>query len=211
MASVPYGSILVVDPLGSGEHLVRALRVRGVTVEEDRQQWSWRGLGRDAGTAVAAFARCATEPAEMDAGDDERLAGRFSGGDLLIFDSGPAHSESISRLAVRDDTITADAFTLTFSRQFSFEDDEGEHLWMERMGLEIWIPLDAELAALHGDTIYGFAGPPGSDEELAACGPHIVEMLNGALAWHEAVAASAVYRRALAGPIDYFIITQGPV
>jgi hypothetical protein len=187
------------------------LRERGVAVEEDRQQWFWRGLGRDAGTAVKAFVRCATELAEMDAGDEERLASRFGGGDLLLFESGPAHSESTRQFAVLDDTIAADAFTLSFTRQFSFEDHEGEHLFMERMGLEIWTPLDADLAALHRDTIWGFAGPPGSEAELAAHEPPIGETLNGALVWHEAIAATVAYRRALAGPIDYFIITQGPV
>jgi hypothetical protein len=210
-ASVPYGSILVVHPLGSGEHLVRALGECGVAVEEDRQQWFWRGLGRDAGTAVEAFVRCATELAETDASDDEQLAGRFDGGDLLLFESGPAHSESTRQAAVRDDTIAADAFTLSFTRQFSFEDDEGQHLFMERMGLEIWVPLDATLAAQHRDTIWGFAGPPGSEAERAAHEPPIVETVNGALAWHEAIAATAAYRRALAGPIDHFIITQGQV
>jgi hypothetical protein len=82
---------------------------------------------------------------------------------------------------------------------------------MERLGLEIWTALDADLAALHRDTIWGFAGPPGSEAELAAHEPPIVETLNGALAWYGAVAATAAYQRALARPIDCYLITQGPV
>lgn len=173
---------------------MRALRERGIVVAEDRQRWFWRGLGRDARTAVEAFVRCATELAETDAGDEEQLVSRFDGGDLLLFESGPE-----------------DSFTLSFTRQFSFEDEEGQHLYMECLGLEISTALDADLAALHPDTIWGFAGPPGSEAELAAHEPPIGETLNGALAWHEAVAATAAYQRTLARPIDYFLITQGPV
>src|SRR3954451_14230213 len=128
------------DPLGSGEHLVRALRDRGVVVEEDRQRWFWRGLGRDARTAVEAFVSCAAEVAETDATDEERLAGRFDGGDLLLFESGPEHPESTRQLAAFDTTIPPAVFTLSFTRQFSFEDNEGEHLYMERLGLDVWIP-----------------------------------------------------------------------
>lgn len=67
---------------------------------------------------------------------DERLAGRFDGGDLLSFESGPAHADSTRQLAAFDDTIPPDAFTLSFTRQFSFEDNEGEHLYLERLGLD---------------------------------------------------------------------------
>jgi hypothetical protein len=187
------------------------MRERGVPVEEDHQRWFWQGLGRDARTAVEAFVSCAAEVAATDAADDERLAGRFDGGDLLLFESGAEQSESIRQLAAFDDTIPPDAFTLSFTRQFSFEDNEGEHLYMERLGLDVWTPLDAELAALLRETIWGFAGPPGSDAELAAHEPPIGEMVNGALAWHDAIAATAAYRRALARAVDHFIITQGPV
>lgn len=166
---------------------------------------------RDAIAAVEAFVNCATEVAETDASDEERLAGRLDGGDLLLFESGPEHSESTRRLAAFDDTIAADAFTLSFTRQFSFEDHEGEYLCMERLGLNIWTPLDAELAAAHRETIWGFAGPPGSEAEIAALLPPIGDTLNGALAWHEAIAATAACQRALAGSIDYFLITQGPM
>jgi hypothetical protein len=112
---------------------------------------------------------------------------------------------------VRNDEIAEDAFALTFSRQFSFEDAQGEHLYTERMGLEIWTPLSADLIALHTGTIYGYAGPVGSPAELADHGSLAGQTFNGALAWYEAVARTAVYQRALAGPIDYFLITQGPV
>jgi hypothetical protein len=62
-----------VHALGSGEHLVRA-----------------------AGTAVEAFVSCATELAETAADDEEQLVSRFDGGDLLLFESGPAHSFTLS-------------------------------------------------------------------------------------------------------------------
>jgi hypothetical protein len=203
--------MLVVHPLGSGDHLVRALSARGVAVEEDRERWYWRGQGRDGRTAVEAFAACAGEFADSDPSEEERLADRFDGGDLLMFEASPSHSEATRRLAVRNDEIAEDAFTLVFSRQFSFVDVEGQHLYMERMGLEIWTPLTADLAALKAKVIYGYAGPAGSPAELADHKPLARQTLNGAPAWHQAVASTAVYQRALTGPIDYFLITQGPV
>jgi hypothetical protein len=127
-----------------------------------------------------------------------------------MFESGPAWTpDAVDRW---NDDAPPDAYSLDFSRQFDFEDADGEHLYMERLGLEIRTPPDPHAGAAREETIYGCAGPPGSPAELAAHEPLPGnETRNGSVAWHEAVAASAAYQRVLSGPIDYFRITQGPV
>src|SRR5262249_10535522 len=143
-------------------------------VAEDRERYFWRGQGRDGLAAVEAFAACAAEPAATEPDEAERLDD-----DLLMFDPGPSSS--------------ADAFTLSFSRQFSYVDAEGEHLYMDSLGLELWLPSTPDLTAIETEVIYGHAGS------------------DAAAAWHLAVTRTPVYRHAIAGPIEHFLITFGQI
>lgn len=164
-------------PLGSGEHLVAALRASGVEARSEREDAVvWEASGQDARAAVDAFMACAREPAVMPPDDEFRLCPE-------------PHSEILLYEAIWD----GPTYVLSFRRQFSFEDGEGEFLFLHRLHLELVstaVPSDLS----ESDAIYGAGGSAA-----------------GVDAWFEVLSAEPGFMAVMSGPVDRVLFDQGQI
>jgi hypothetical protein len=174
-----------VHPLDA-EHVLRGtLTGRGVELVERRT--GVIGAGDDATTAWEAFKSLVTEPVTEQFEDDDGetlVIDPANGGDLLFFDA------SLSpRLSDEDNPHIGaeepEVFMLDFTRQFSFDDADGEHVAMNGITLTVEFPPSPDLRSvvmrkqlvgrggpsLHGDDAHSWmAGVESSEAFRTAFG-----------------------------------------
>jgi hypothetical protein len=174
------------------------------------------GAGRDTRKALDVFLAFAAETVdEPDWARGTRLSvDRFRDGDLLLFETGlgrilPPPERPYWSLA--DDPVPK-VLELSFTRQFSFEDSDGEYHGMNAVSLNIQTEPTPSLTALADEQIWGTAGPAWTRDELIAQG-HDPERppTTGAAAWHGQITASPVLSTALATDPMLFYIVQSDV
>jgi hypothetical protein len=128
------------------EHVLRrTLTERGVKLAERRA--GVIGEGDDAMTAWDAFKSLVTEPVTERFVDDDGetlFIDPMNGGDLVFFDA------SLSPRLSDDDNPHIGAeqpevFMLDFTRQFSFDDADGEHVLMNGITLTVEFPPSPDL------------------------------------------------------------------
>jgi hypothetical protein len=150
-----------VDPFEAEHVLRRALIERGVKLVDRRA--GVIGAGDDAMTAWDAFKNLVTEPVaeRFVFPDGETLVINPSDdGDLLFFDA------SLSPRLSDDDNPHIGAeepevFLLDFTRQFSFDDEDGEHLLMNGITLTVEFSPSPDLQrVVMAKQFIGRGGPP---------------------------------------------------
>jgi hypothetical protein len=194
--------------------LLRRLQERGVSCE--RRSYFSIGAGRDVPTALDVFMAFAAETIdEPDDADGTALnVDRFRDGDLLLFETGlgrvlpPAEKPYWSL----SDEPVPEVYELSFTRQFSFEDSDGEYHGMNTVSLSIQAQPTSTLTGLANEQIWGSAGPAWAHDELVAQG-HDPDRppRTGAAAWREQVKASPAFSTALAVNPTLFYIVQSDV
>jgi hypothetical protein len=194
--------------------LLQRLQELGISCE--RRSYFRIGPGRDARTALDVFMAFAAET--IDEQDDVNATAltvdRFRDGDLLLFETGlarilpPAEKPYWSS----SDEPIPEVYELSFTRQFSFEDSDGEYHGMNTVSLSIQTKPTAELTTLANAQIWGSAGPSWTRDELVAHGhdPNRPPA-TGAAAWQEKVTASPAFSTALTTDPTLFYIVQSDV
>jgi hypothetical protein len=194
--------------------LLRRLEELGVSCE--RRSYFRIGAGRDARPALDVFMAFAAELIDEpdDANGTSLSVDRFRDGDLLLFETGlgrvlpPAEKPYWSM----SDEPVPEVYELSFTRQFSFEDSDGEYHGMNTVSLIIQAEPTSALTGLANEQIWGSAGPAWARDELVAQG-HDPDRppRTGAAAWQKQVTASRAISTALAVDPTLFYIVQSDV
>jgi hypothetical protein len=194
--------------------LLGRLERLGIPVE--RRGFFRIGAGRDARTALDVFLAFAAETVDEpeDAGGTRLSVDRFRDGDLLLFETGSGRilpPPERPYWSGADDPVP-EVFELSFTRQFSFEDRDGEYHGMNAVSLTIQTEPTPSLTALADEQIWGSAGPAWTRDELLAQG-HDPDRppRTGAAAWQEQLTASPALSTALATEPMLFYIVQSDV
>src|SRR4051794_40379274 len=194
--------------------LLQRLQELGISCE--RRSYFRIGLGREARTALDVFMDFAAET--IDEQDEVNgtalIVDRFRDGDLLLFETGLARilPPTQKQYWSSSDEPAPEVYELSFTRQFSFEDSDGEYHGMNTVSLSIQMEPTAELTTLADAQIWGSAGPTWTRDELVAHG-HDPDRppATGAAAWQQEVMASATFSTALATDPTLFYIVQSDV
>jgi hypothetical protein len=194
--------------------LLRRLADVGVSLE--RRSFFNIGAGHAAHEALDVFFSFAAEV--IDEPDHVNGASlnvdRFSDGDLLLFETGfgsatPPGEKPYWSLS---DEPVPQMYELSFTRQFSFEDDHHEYHGMNTVSLTIQTEPAPSLAGLAAEQIWGSAGPSWTRDELLAHGRDPDRgPRTGAAAWQEQVTATGTFSEALATEPTLFYLVQSDV
>ena len=102
-------------------------------------------------------------------------------------------AEPNSELLLYEGIWDGTAYVLSFRRQFSFEDAEGDFLFMDRLQLELQamaVPRDLP----ESDAIYGAGGTVAGVDE-----------------WYEKLSAEPGFLAVMSAPVDRLLIEQGQI
>jgi len=137
-------------PLEAYERLCVLLRARGVKVATTLDGASL--AGSDARAGWECFKQMAAEPAYepfVARSGDAARANPARDGDLVLFET-----------ALPRPALGRTGFHAWFTRQFSFEDDDGEYLGMNGITLHVEWEMATALEPLGGTQLWGSGGPP---------------------------------------------------
>jgi hypothetical protein len=202
---------------------VRALEAEAVLLErlealgvacEHRSQFQV-GAACDVRTALDVFMAFVTEPIdEPDDVDGTSLSvDADADGDLLLFETGIARILPPAEKPYwgASDGPVPEAYQLSFTRQFSFADTDGDYCGQSIVALKIQTEPTSALIDLADEQIWGVAGPASTRDELVAVGrdPNTPYGLGGA-AWQAEVTASRAFSTALAAdPTMFYMVQHG--
>jgi hypothetical protein len=194
--------------------LLRRLKDLGTSVE--RRSYFNIGAGHAARQALDVFFAFAAQAIdEPDRVDGTSLSvDRFHDGDLLLFETGlgravPPGEKPYWSLS---DEAVPQMYELSFTRQFSFDDNNGEYHGMNAVSLTIHTEPAPSLAGLADEQIWGSAGPAWTRDELVEHGLDPDRRPpTGAAAWQKQVTTSRTFSAALATEPTLFYIVQSNV
>jgi hypothetical protein len=170
------------------DHMLALLRGREVELTE--VDGDHVGDGRDAPAAWEAFVATARVPAYEPFtahGETRRVSpDPDHDGDLLLFESGRESRRPDKGWSSLSDAAEPKVFSVSFTRQFSFEDDDGEYLGMN--GLRLTIEFDCDL-----DRQAQRWGNAAADVDV----------------WRHAVEQDSAFAEAFAGEAQRFYFGQG--
>jgi hypothetical protein len=172
--------------------VLRRLQDLGVSVE--RRSYFNIGAGDAARQALDVFFAFTAQPIDEpeDVDDTSLSVDPLNDGDLLLFETflGSALPPREKPYWSGSDEPVPKMYELSFTRQFSFHDDNGEYHGMNAVSLTIQHEPVSSLTALPDEQIWGGAGP------------------DGAAAWQEQVTATPAFSAALAAEPALFYIVQ---
>jgi hypothetical protein len=173
---------------------------RGASLNETHAV-SW-GPGPDAEVAWQAFKQVAAIPAHDPFVDSDGVTCRVSrheGNDLLLFES-----EMIRRSPELEfvqpwisDQPESEMLALSFSRQFSFEDDDHGYRGMNRLRLTVEVVAGGDVRGLADEQMWGRGGPA-SGATPPGQHPEISSWFGDCEQWSAEVERSAAFRSAFA-------------
>lgn len=148
------------------EELRRLLGRDGVELEEVYS--AFLGRGEHARAAWEAFKVMAAMPADesfADADGETLHVDVTADGDLLLFETAVDERRPEKGWRSMGEPAEPNVFDLIFTRQFSFDDADGEYLSMNGLALTVEFEPHPELAGLPSAQIWGCGGPPWGDEQ----------------------------------------------
>jgi hypothetical protein len=152
--------------LDAEETLLALLARSGVDVVE--VHYAYEGRGDDARAAWEAFKVVAElpadEPFEDDAGDLCHVD-VTADGDRLLFETSVGERRPAKGWRSLGEPAEPSAFTVSFTRQFSFDDADGEYLWMNGLYLTVEFAPHPQLTGLEPAQIWGCGGPPWGEDQ----------------------------------------------
>jgi hypothetical protein len=185
----------IVRALEAEAVLLRRLQDLGVSIE--RRGYFNIGAGDAARQALDVFFAFTTEAIDEpeDADGTSLSVDPVNDGDLLLFETflGRALPPPERPYWGGSDDPVQPMYELSFTRQFSFHDDDGEYHGMNAVSLTIQHDPASSLTGLPDEQIWGGAGPDGAD------------------AWREQVTATPAFSAALATEPALFYIVQSPI
>jgi hypothetical protein len=155
-----------VQAVAAEGELLRLLSIHGAEVVE--VHGAFVGHGDDAQVAWNAFKAVAAiradEPFQDNPGETCHVD-VVSDGDLLLYETGVSERRPEKGWRSEGEPPEPDAYVMDFTRQFTFQDADGEYLGMNGLTLTVEFEPHPELTRLKEAQIWGCGGPPW-DEEL---------------------------------------------